>query len=484
MPRGSKPGERRGGRQRATPNKRTALRERILAIASATATAATHDLLLRLVNDPALAADTRLAIARRIFLDDRPTSLAERSKQRRGDSKPAGEGRETSLLRTTTTPVANVGLAALPTLDLLLRMAQDATAPLEERRKAASEAARFLLPKKPGPRKSRRGKFPPDECGFSVDPILAKELRDAKLQLACLRLSSRKLTPYAVARKEGKIHARIKEIQESLQCPCPSKYRLTYDVDGAAVPGQIVRDGERLAVLSKRRMEKKTFTAEEDLEEAIRTARYESFLVGPEMGARERVTKLREKKRIARQGGPPLSHAEEVSLRFLGLLYPPPGRTLNEEEILERYPFWVLPAEAERPPDRGAVCADLEDIEESVDVPRFVSGNPKYTPEALEDEPNELDGDGGAEGGADDVDFVAWLKGQSRYPAYMLRDTAGRRFHRRYFPLVPDLIIDLMRNYDDLVDNAQGPSIMPDEDLSEQFKIVLKQYDDSLKNAV
>ncbi len=37
-----------------------------------------------------------------------------------------------------------------------------------------------------------------------------------------------------------------------------------------------------------------------------------------------------------------------------------------------------------------------------------------------------------------------------------------RRFHRRYVPLVPDLIIDLMRNYDDLVDNVQGPSIMPE----------------------
>ena len=75
MPRGSKPGERRGGRQRATPNKRTALRERILTIASAIATAATHELLVRLVNDPALAADTRLAIARRIFRDDWRSSL-------------------------------------------------------------------------------------------------------------------------------------------------------------------------------------------------------------------------------------------------------------------------------------------------------------------------------------------------------------------------------------------------------------------------
>ena len=65
------------------------------------------------------------------------------------------------------------------------------------------------------------------------------------------------------------------------------------------VPGEIVRDSERLTILLKRHAEKKTFTAEEDLEEAIRMARYDSFLVGPEMAAGKRVTKLRAKKRAA-----------------------------------------------------------------------------------------------------------------------------------------------------------------------------------------
>ena len=221
MPRGSKPGERRGGRQRATPNKRTVLRERLLVIASANPTAAVHEFLLSLVNDPALPVDTRLAIGRTIFRDGRPGSLAERSKQRPRDSKPAGERRETSLPGRATTSVFDVGLATLPTLDLLLRIAQDATATPTERRKAASEAVRFLLPKKPGPKKSRRGKFPPDECGFSVDPNLARELRDAKLQLGCLRLSSKKLTPYAIAQKTSKLQARIKESRNRCNVRAP-----------------------------------------------------------------------------------------------------------------------------------------------------------------------------------------------------------------------------------------------------------------------
>jgi uncharacterized protein (UPF0147 family) len=380
MPRGSKPGERRGGRRRATPNKRTVLRERLLAIASANPTAAAHEFLLSLVNDPALPVDTRLAVGRTVFRGDRPRSLAERSKQRPRDIKPAGERRETLLPRTATKSVASVGLAPLPMLDLLLRIVQDATATPTERRKAAAEAARFLLPKNPEPKKLRRGKFPADEYGFSVDPNLARELRDAKLQLGCLRLSSRKLTPYAMAKKASKLQARIKEIQESLQCPCPSKYSLTYTVDGAEVPGEIVRDKERLTILMKRHAEKKTFTAAEDLEEAIRMARYDSFLVGPEMAAGKRLTKLREKKRAADNGGPPLTRAEEVNLRFLRLLYPLPRRSIDKRIVAE-HPFWNLPAEVERPRECGPVCADLEDFEEFADVPPFIIGNPNYPPE-------------------------------------------------------------------------------------------------------
>jgi hypothetical protein len=344
--------------KRATPNKRTVLRERLLAIASADATAATHELLVfeRSATEPG-----------------RPSSNILR------DSKPADEGKKTSLPRRATRSVTNVGLATFPTLDLLSRMVQDATAPPAERRKAALEAARFFLPEKPGST-SRRGKFPPDECGFSVDPNLAKELRDAKLQLASLRLSSKKLTPYAVAQKASKLQARIKEIQESLQCPCPSKYRLMYSVDGAEVPGEIVRDIERLAIFWRRREEKKTFPAEEDLEEAIRMARYDSFLVGPEIAASKRVTELRQKNRVADYGGPPLTRVEEVNLRFLGLLYPRPRRTTDYERILEGHPFWDLPAEVQQP-------SDLEDFEEFVRIPRFVRGNPNYPGAEFSDSP-------------------------------------------------------------------------------------------------
>jgi hypothetical protein len=300
-----------------------------------------------------------------------------REAQNRANAAAAASARRLTGRRATTS-VANGGLVMLPTIDLLLGMVQDPTEPPAERRKAALEVARFLLPEKPG--STKRGKFPADECGFSIDPNLATELRDAKLQLAGLRLSSKKLGPYAIAQKASKLHARIKEIQRWLQCPCPSKYRLKYYVDGAEVPGEIVRDNERLAIFGKRRAEKKTFTAEEDLEEAIRTARYESFLVSPEIAAAKRVAELRQKKRVADTGGPPLSRAERVTLRFLGLLYPPPRRSIDERFLAE-HPFWDLPAEAEQPREGGPDCADSEDFEEFVDAPPFVIGNPNHPPE-------------------------------------------------------------------------------------------------------
>ena len=148
MPRGSKPGERRGGRQRATPNKRTVLRDRILAIASANPATPAHDLLLILANDLALPADIRLAVGRKLFQAEPGRSGDDRSKKsgtskrrpiRLRDSKPADDqGRETSQPGMATRRVARVGSATLPTLDLLLRITQDAAASPAERCKAAS----------------------------------------------------------------------------------------------------------------------------------------------------------------------------------------------------------------------------------------------------------------------------------------------------------------------------------------------------------
>ena len=65
MSRGSKPGERYSGRQRGTPNKRTVLANRILATASLYPTAARKEFFAKLMQDPELPVDLRIALVAR-----------------------------------------------------------------------------------------------------------------------------------------------------------------------------------------------------------------------------------------------------------------------------------------------------------------------------------------------------------------------------------------------------------------------------------
>jgi len=391
MARGSKPGERRGGRQRATPNKRTVLTGRILAVASANPTASCDEIVAILVKDQALAADVRVAIARKWFAAARSRSAHGRSKKGHDRGSQATERTaptksDRGVASTTPQPMTGASPDAstkttLAMLPVLFGIVQDTATKPAERRQAALELGQYFLPKKRTQKKSRRGKFASDQYGFVVDPDLARELRDTKLKLACLPLLKRKFTPYAIAQKASKLQARIKEIHESLQCPCPSKYRLKYDVDGTEVDGEIVRDNDRLKILGKRRVDKKMFTPEEDLEEAIRTARYDSFIEGPEISARFRLAELREKKRAADKGyGPPFTPAQQAAFRLLTLLYPSPPSEPTEMTLAE-HPFRDLPlvdddtVSSPNPPKRSASMSPKpdpdEDFVEFGDVPPF-----------------------------------------------------------------------------------------------------------------
>ena len=85
MLRGSKPGEHRGGRKRNTPNKRTVLVDRILAIGLEHSSLSPQGLLLKVVKDPKLPADTRMAVVPQSFplkktLEANHTTGAEQQK--------------------------------------------------------------------------------------------------------------------------------------------------------------------------------------------------------------------------------------------------------------------------------------------------------------------------------------------------------------------------------------------------------------------
>ena len=339
MPRGSKPGERRGGRRRATPNRRTVLTDRILAAAAANPSAASHELVLILAKDQGLPADTRLVVARKAFpfgsqaMRGRSSNSVARVTRQTETATKIRPHHEVNNKGPASEKGPALGAKAGLALDLLLTVVQDTAARLADRRKAASEAAEFFLPKNARRKKPRRRKFLPDEYGFVVDPELASELRDSKLKLACLG-HGKNCRPHAVAQKARKLQARIEEIQRSLQCPCPSKYTNEH----------FTRDKERLAVFSRRRALGNVFTPEEDAEEARRTARFESVVYGPEVAARHRLKDLREKKQDAnRNCAPPLTPAQEATLRFLTVLYPSRPRPSPDEETIAGHPFQDWP---------------------------------------------------------------------------------------------------------------------------------------------
>src|SRR5260370_23124562 len=64
MPRGSRPGERRGGRKKGTPNKSTAVKKAALAAASADPTITPLQFLLGVMRDPKAPTDLRIRVAR------------------------------------------------------------------------------------------------------------------------------------------------------------------------------------------------------------------------------------------------------------------------------------------------------------------------------------------------------------------------------------------------------------------------------------
>ncbi len=219
MGRGSRPGERRGGRKRYTPNRRTILIDRILSIGLDHPTASRRAFLLKLVKDQKLPADTRMAVASKCFPPKRTQS------SRTGRPRALADI-QTTIAQEAVAEVGSAGAVLVPAmrdwdpraLDALLGIVQDATACPKARRKAALKIAEFLLPKA-----GKKAKLIPDEYGFSISPSLATAYRDNELELRALVNEPTRIIP-AIAEKIKKLEARSKAIRRRLQVPCPTKY--------------------------------------------------------------------------------------------------------------------------------------------------------------------------------------------------------------------------------------------------------------------
>jgi hypothetical protein len=299
MLRGSRPGERRGGRERGTPNRRTILRDRILAIGLEHPAASQRVFLRKLANDRKLPADSRIALAPRCF-------------------PPAGaaDGAQTAAV------VAAFRVWNPKALDALIGVVQDATADAKARRRAALKITECLLPKVP-----KKAKVLPDECGFLISPKLASAYRDIQLELRALKREPTRKIP-AIAQRLTRLEARSDAIRRRLQVPCPTRYGNT----------QAINDAMRLGELAAIRANGTALSERQKLEEAHLRARLDVFNASPEAIARRRCAALADadwrSRRFRSIGGLPAprpSRKDRDDFKLLRGLYPAgPNPKLSE----------------------------------------------------------------------------------------------------------------------------------------------------------
>jgi hypothetical protein len=329
MLRGSRPGERRGGRQRNTPNRRTVLVDRILSIGSEHPTASWRALLLKLVKDPKLPADTRIAVTHRCF-------PAKQTQSRRPGQSPELD----SPLNTTRQDIPDKAASAkvleavsVQTLDTLFGVVQDAAADPKARRKAALKIAESLLPKA-----EKKAKALPDEYGFVVNPDIARKYRDLRRELRSFERSRSRKIP-AVAEKIRKLRAQTNAILGRFQVPCPSIYGVN----------QNKQDWFRLIELLELQADGSPLTEAQDAEEAHLRVRCEAYRYSPQEIARQRCKELEDAEQrfkcsvfLRQFRAPRLSRKDQRDLKLLRWLCPRPQRDLSQlelDELIRSHPF-------------------------------------------------------------------------------------------------------------------------------------------------
>ncbi len=298
MSRGSRPGERYSGRQRGTPNGKTVLAGRILAVASLNPTASRKELFAKLAQDPELPANLRIALVAR------PKSQSSDEAK----SRPKSQARKNAV-----------------SLGALFLITQDPKVPERTRRTAAVQAVALLLP----PRRERKkwGALT-DQYGFSINPRIAEEYRDIQLELSALKKDSSRGAALGMQRIR-KLCDRAKTISRSLQCPRPTLYG----------PKEFAADKQQLAEFAFMRCEGLTLTDHQKSEEALRMARFDTYSGSPEETARRELRKLRSVHAASKDSKEKCPQSERkilrltprgrAKLRALQLLYPIPNTDLS-----------------------------------------------------------------------------------------------------------------------------------------------------------
>jgi hypothetical protein len=290
MPRGSRPGELRGGRQKGTPNKKTALRNAAINAGAADPNVLPLDFLLALMREQNLPLETRVAAAHGVLPyrhsrvrdaagnqphparygaplshvnvndgsgpDDRKIEMDKEETEKRvsgpGALEDGGGCVENKATAASDQSASGQDVSAL---DFLLGVMRDRDAAPHLRFKVASIIAPYIHPKqKTASRESDA------LSGFNIDFPTAKALRDEEQRYRRMLGNDPEW---------ANVKARIAAIKRDL----------TYPPDYGTT--EVTRDSRRLGELSDKRRSAK-LTQKEDAEQAILNARVAAFKGTPE----------------------------------------------------------------------------------------------------------------------------------------------------------------------------------------------------------
>jgi hypothetical protein len=217
------------------------------------------------------------------------------------------------------------GTGIMP-LPFLLRVLNDGKAPAAIKVKVASATMPYTHP-----RQSTRPAKPSvvtDRFGFTVEPALARRLRN---EIARLSVLKKRRHPHPRDQKViQKLNEKIDVKLATLQCPCLSGYSAK----------QAASDKEKIEYLWRKRRSRRKLTPNEDAVLAHINARYWAFAFGPEARARARLRVLKDKERLHRRAnGLPPSPWEKGELKVLTTFYPPEILEVDpdHEAFLERH---------------------------------------------------------------------------------------------------------------------------------------------------
>ena len=354
MPRGSRPGERRGGRQRGTPNKKTPLKNAVFLAAAAEPNRSPLDFMLALMRDPQVPFDLRIdmAAAAAPFVHARPEPARNRRPDPLDLRDRLGDTEDLKFQKLDSKPAVDCswgesgggngsGSGGLTPLDFLLGVMNDPAATPRQRVKAVRVAARYKHPYAGGA-EGPSVIVVEDKFGFKIDPELARAERDDRLRESRLG-----------GFKKGSAEAKAAEPKlEQIRKRRAERVALVQFRDGYRYQDREA-DQKRLQELYSKRCSRRKLTPEEEAEEAhlavrvlspvsvpvlspeaIKEARLHSFGMEIEWPT-SRIADLDE--RVV--GGETLTAAEEAERQDLRRRYP--ESAAQADRIDHRYRYWL-----------------------------------------------------------------------------------------------------------------------------------------------